>query len=148
MGKNIVEFCYGGVFANCPFVLSLIYLIVGGYKKLSRRVNVSALILMVTSFIIGAFDVNGAGIIQRYMSDMVFGVLFAATLVWISLLSLNDFTGEKDITRISMAYKLLFLACVAGIAFGFLTVIASGDSVNIHNYNPVLYYKIASYFKF
>lgn len=148
MGKNIVEFCYGGVFANCPFVLCLIYLLVGGYKNLKRQVNVSAVILMMTSFIIGAFDVNGAGIIQRYMSDMVFGVLFAAALVWISLLSQNDFSDEKDVTRISMVYRLLFLACVAGIAFGFLTVIASGDSVNIHNYNPVLYYRIASYFKF
>ena len=41
-----------------------------------------------------------------------------------------------------------FTVTSLSLLLGFLTVIASGDSVNIHNYNPVLYYKIASYFKF
>lgn len=143
MGKNIVEFCYGGVFVSCPFVFSLLYYAVGGHKNVSKQVKWSILLLTMISLVIGAFDVNGAGIIQRYMSDMVIGVLIGAALMWICLLSEKE-NGDSR----AIAYRLLYLACVAGLAFSFLTVIASGDSVNIHNYNPVLYYKLASYFRF
>lgn len=143
MGKNIVEFSYGGIFAVCPMLFSLFYVVLGGWKALSKEIKGFIGSLCAASIIIAAFDINAAGILQRYMCDMVFGFVLAAVLVIFVLL---DKKRESGIY--SWVLKGTYLCFVFNIAFSFLVVITSADSICLQNYSPVLFHEIASYFKF
>lgn len=143
MGKNIVEFSYGGIFTVCPMLFSLFYVLLGGFKNLSKEVKGWIGCLCGVSVIVAAFDINAAGILQRYMCDMVFGLILAAVLV--ILLLLERYKGS---TFYPWIIKGTYLCVMYGIVFSFLVVITSADSICLQNYNPVLFYKIASYFKF
>lgn len=151
MGKNIVEFSYGGIFMICPMLLSLLYPMLGGWKPLVKEKNCilkkeaffATGILCVVSLFVAAFDINAAGILQRYMCDMVFGLLLAAVLVIVILLDKHRNDGIY-----SWILKGTYLCVLFGIAFSFLVVITSADSICLASYNPKLFYELASYFKF
>ena len=143
MGKNIVEFSYGGIFAVCPILFSLFYVVLGGWKSLNKEIKGFIGSLCAASIIIAAFDINAAGILQRYMCDMVFGLVLAAVLVIFVLLD-----KKQGIGIYSWVLKGAYLCFVFNIAFSFLVVITSADSICLENYNPVLFHEIASYFKF
>ena len=143
MGKNIVEFSYGGIFAVCPMLFSLLYVVLGGWKSLSKEVKGWIGSLCAASIIIAAFDINAAGILQRYMCDMVFGFVLASVLIIFVLLDKKQGTGIY-----SWVLKGTYLCFIFGIAFSFLVVITSADSSCLENYNPVLFHEFASYFKF
>lgn len=143
MGKNIVEFSYGGIFAVCPMLFSLLYIVLGGWKSLSKEVKGWIGSLCAASIIVAAFDINAAGILQRYMCDMVFGFVLASVLVILVLLDKKQGTGIY-----SWVLKGTYLCFVFGIIFSFLVVITSADSICLENYNPILFHELASYFKF
>lgn len=143
MGKNIVEFSYGGIFIICPMLLSLFYVLLGGWKNLSKEARAWIGSLSIVSVVVAAFDINAAGILQRYMCDMVFGLVLAAVLIIMLLLE-----RYREGTPYSWIVKGTYLCIIFGIIFSFLVVITSADSICLQNYNPVLFYEIASYFKF
>ncbi len=143
MGKNTVEFCFGGIFATFPLLLSLGYTALGGYRNFSKEVKRFIISLCLGSFVIAAFDINAAGILQRYMGDMVFGFVLASVIVVMILL---DRYFEKN-TYIWLI-KGSYICVLFGLFFSFLVFIASGDSVCLERYHPSLFYWIASYFKF
>lgn len=143
MGKNIVEFCFGGIFAICPMLLSLIYIPLGGYKHCTKEERRLIAGLCPASLVIAVFDINGAGILQRYMGDMVFGFALAAVIVLFGLVN-----RHRDDSVYLWIAKGTYLAVICGIAFAFLVFISSADSICLQEYNPVLFHRIQSYFKF
>lgn len=143
MGKNMTEFTFGGIFATNFLLLVIVYWIFINRKKLTRESGAFVWILSISSFIIAVFDVNGAGILQRYMSDMVLGLLLTAVIMWIYLLS-----RKEENTGYFIVSRIFSIVIISGLVFSFLMVFAKGDSVNLQNNNPALFYRIASYFKF
>lgn len=143
MGKNIVEFCYGGILMTCPMLFSLFYLPLGGYKHCKKTEKWLVGVLCSVSFVIAAFDINSAGVLQRYMGDMVFGFVLAAVVV---IFGLIDRYREKE------AYlwisKGTYLVLLYGLIFAFLVWIGPADNVCLEKYNPQLFHWIWSYFKF
>ena len=94
-------------------------------------------------FIIICFDINGAGNLQRYASDMIPGFLLAAVIIWLSVLDRSDAQRNYDNRA-----RLFTIFTLCGLVFAFLTFIAKGDSVCLLRNNIPLFYNIGSYFKF
>lgn len=161
MGKNIVEFCYGGIFIICPWVWSIMYAVLGGYKKLSRELNGWIAGLCGASVIIAIFDINAAGVLQRYMGDMVLGLVLAAVMVIFYLLDLAGSKAEPvgDVAELAGGVadraearrwisKIVYITVIVGLIFSFLIFITSEDNICLQEYDPVLFHRIWSYFKF
>lgn len=143
MGKHICEFSYGGMIWVYPLVISLLYVALGGWKKFTKQQNGFIGGLCAVSFIVAAFDITAAGILQRYMCDMAFG--FALAAVFVILLLIDKHNGSPMVLWI---VKASYLCVCVGLIISFLTVITSADSICLQNYNPTLFYQIAEYFKF
>lgn len=143
MGKNMTEFTFGGVFAS-NFILWIFLLwVLEGKHKLRGETKALAVILPCTSFAIALFDVNWAGILQRYLSDMVIGLIVLAAIMWVSVLSNN-----KENVNYQIWSRIAVTIILCGFLYSFFVIFAKGDSVCLQNDNPVLYYRISSYFKF
>lgn len=144
MGRNITEFLFGGIFAVNPLLWIIPYaLFLKGHQKLNSLAKWMSSILAVSAFIIICFDINSAGNLQRYASDMVPGFLLAAFIIWISVLDRSDVQCNYN-NRV----RLFTIFTLFGLAFAFLTFIAKGDSVCLLRNNIPLFYNIGSYFKF
>lgn len=143
MGKNIVEFTYGGIFAVCPVLLSLLYIPLGGYKKCGKTAGRMIVGLSLASFVIAAFDINSAGVLQRYMGDMVYGFVLAAIIV---LYVLMDKYRESGVYL--WISKVVYACLLCGVGFAFLVFIAHADGICLQEYNPQLFHMIQSYFMF
>lgn len=144
MGRNITEFMFGGIFAVNPLLWILPYaLLLGGHRNLTCRTKWMSSILATAGFIIICFDINGAGNLQRYASDMVPGFLLAAVILWMAVLD-----RESKGCNYEKWARLVTIFTVCGLAFAFLTFIAKGDSVCLIRNNAPLFYTIESYFKF
>lgn len=143
MGKNIVEFCYGGIFAICPLLLSLFYVLLGGYKRLNKEAKGVIVLLSVASLGIAGFDINAAGILQRYMGDMVLGFIVAAMLVLF-----YEMSSRRESGSYLWLAKGTYLAVVYGWAFSFLVFISSAGGNALEDRNIHLFHWIQSYFKF
>ena len=138
-----MEFTYGGIFAIYPILLGLLYAVFGGLKTLKTEEKRFVAGLSVTSFVIAAFDINAAGILQRYMGDMVVGFVLAAVVIFCILL--DRYVGTD---KYAWSVKGTYGCIVAGIGFSFLIWICSGNSICLEKYNPQLFYTLAEYFKF
>lgn len=145
MGRNIVEFCFGGIFVTFPFLLSLFGFLAGKKRKEHKEAGRVVLTMSLVSLVIAAFDINGAGILQRYMGDMVFGFVLAAVIAWILLL---DEKEGLETEKALCVNRKLYLCGLFGIAFAFLVILSLADGVPLKVHNPALYYRIASYFRF
>ncbi len=143
MGKHICEFSYGGMLWVYPLVISLLFVALGGWKKLTKQQKGFIGGLCAVSFIVAAFDITAAGILQRYMCDMAFG--FALAAVFVIMLLVDKYNGSELSVWI---VKGSYLCVCVGLIISFLTVITSADSICLQNYNPKLFYQIAEYFKF
>ena len=142
MGRTVSEFIFGGILASQAIAWSLICL-PGKREDLHKKGLLgpigSALLL---SVLIGAFDANGAGILQRYMADMVFGIALASSLM---LLFLFAAMGREK--RRGSAAIFVSAALLQHFIYAFLMVFACGDSMNLKNYGPQLFYRAAEMFR-
>ena len=150
MGRNITEFMFGGIFAVNPLLWIIPYtILLGGYKKMNSLTKWMSGILVSAGFIIVCFDINGAGNLQRYASDMVPGFLLAAVILWMRILGQAcescESCGQAAYRKWA---RLVTIFTICGLAFAFLTFIAKGDSVCLIKNNAPLFYNIESYFKF
>lgn len=143
MGKNIVEFCFGGIFAIYPLLLSLFYVLLGGYKKYSKEAKTLILLLSVASFGIAGFDINAAGILQRYMGDIVLGFILAAALVLF-----YEMGSRRENGSYFWIAKGTYLAVVYSWTFSFMVFISSTGGEALEDYNVRLFHWIQTYFKF
>lgn len=143
MGRNIVEFCFGGLFAIFPLLWSLFYVLLGGYKKYSKEINGLIVGLSLTSLVIAGFDINAAGILQRYMGDMVLGFVIAAVLV-----IFHEMSSRRESGSYLWIAKGTYLAVIYGVAFSFLVFISSAGGYGLEEENVQLFHWIQSYLRF
>lgn len=141
MGRLISEFTFGGILAShmITWVLLLLPGLRGELKERAPAGLIEGSVLI--SFITGAFDADGAGILQRYMADMVWGIAFATGLMLLLLFSMMK---ERRITRGSV---LLKAALLQHFLYAFLMIFACGDSMNLKNYGQQLFYRAAEMFR-
>ncbi|MCM1088595.1 MAG: hypothetical protein NC419_10585 [Muribaculaceae bacterium] len=144
MGKLNGEYTYGGILTGNAF-LWILFFIRHGKKTLQERgLYAVSLLSLGVSIILGIVDVTGAGILQRYMVDMVWGVWFGAVLLFLAW-------TEKSIRQgtIKKLSLFIFAICLLQTAYGFGIIFGNGDlSVNVRTSNPQLYYSLLELFRF
>lgn len=143
MGKNMTEFCFGGIFAIFPLLWSLFYVVIGGCKKYKKELTALIAGLGFTSLVIAGFDINAAGILQRYMGDMVLGFVIAAMAVII-----HGMSNRRESGSYVWLAKGTYLAVIYGVTFSFLVFISSAGGYGLEEENVVLFHWIQGYFKF
>lgn len=144
MGKLNSEYTYGGIIA-CNAFLWVLFSIHRGKTFLQEKgIYVLSLFSIGISVVLGVVDVTGAGILQRYMVDIIWGMWFAAVLlmmVWIE--------KARNSKMLKMITLFLAFACLLQAAYGFGIVLGNGDlSVNVRASNPALYYYLRELVKF
>lgn len=144
MGKLNSEYTYGGILAANIFTWVLLFLGKAGKSLKKKKLFSFVLVNIMISLVIGVADVTGAGILQRYMVDMIWGIWFAALLVMLVLLE-----ESRDTNTYQMIMRLLAVIALVQLFYGFGIVFGNGDlSVNVKTANPELYYEIKSLFMF
>ncbi len=144
MGKLNAEYTYGGLLASNAFLWILLWMGKGKELLKKRRLYGAALTGIAVSAVLAVVDVTGAGILQRYMVDMVWGAWLAAVLVCFAL-------GEKARKEGTMRRLMVCLAvvCMLQALYGFGVVFGNGDlSVNVRTSNPELYYWLEGLMRF
>ncbi len=144
MGKLNAEYTYGGLLASNAFLWILLWMGKGKELLKKRRLYGAALTGIAVSAVLAVVDVTGAGILQRYMVDMVWGAWLAAVLVCFAL-------GEKARKEGTMRRLMVCLAvvCMLQALYGFGVVFGNGDlSVNVRTSNPGLYYWLEGLMRF
>lgn len=144
MGKLNSEYTYGGLFASNAFLWMLLWMGKGKAVLKEKRMYAFACMGVVISAILGVVDVTGAGILQRYMVDMIWGIWIAAVLVCFAL-------AEKAMEEGSLRKLMICLAavCLLQAFYGFGVVFGNGDlSVNVRMSNPELYYYLEGLMRF
>lgn len=144
MGKLNAEYTYGGLLAGNAF-LWLLFRLGRGRELLKKKRLYGAVLTGITvSAVLAVVDVTGAGILQRYMVDMIWGVWLAVVLVCFAL-------GEKAMAEGTMRRLMVCLAvvCILQAFYGFGVVFGNGDlSVNVRTSNPELYYWLEGLMRF
>ena len=143
MGKNMTEFTFGGIYTTNLILTGAFLVFFKIKKKITSQIRAILQCLSISSLTIAIFDVNGAGILQRYMGDMVLGLLLAAVLIWVLLLDNN----EKNSHYIVLS-NIFCILVATGLLYSFLIIFAKGDSSCLQNSNPSLFFRATSYFKF
>lgn len=144
MGKLNAEYTYGGMLAGNVFLWFLFYLNRGKAKLKEKGVYVFIWVNLALSVVISLVDVTGAGILQRYMVDMIWGIWLAAVLVLFGWL---EDAGENGKER--RAVRILALVFLAQAAYGICVVLGNGDlSVNVRTSNPEVYYGVKNLLQF
>lgn len=140
MGKMVSEFLYGGILASqtvcwCLALLPACRRKIAGWKNGEGRELWGIFLCAVTApLIIGGFDANAAGILQRYTADAAFGLALASCLMLLWLF------GAAQGTALRAGLVFLRAALLQHALYAFLIVFACGDSVNLKNYGRILYY--------
>ncbi len=140
MGRLNAEYTYGGLLACNAFAWLLVLL--RREKRMLKYKGVYAFTLtsLAVPVLIGVVDVTGAGILQRYMVDMVWGILMAAVFVLFAVWEVSNGTERK-----SELMLLLMGICLLQAVYGLGVVMGNGDlSVNVRSSNPELYYRVKS----
>ena len=144
MGKLNAEYTYGGLLASNAFLWILFW--TGRGKRLLKEKGIYAfaLISLSISAVLAVVDVTGAGILQRYMVDMIWGIWLTAVLV---CLALAEQAGREGTLRGLLL--CLTAVCFLQLFYGFGVVMGNGDlSVNVRTSNPGLYYYLQELFRF
>lgn len=137
LGKMVSESCFGGIFA-CSMLTWPVFCLFSLRKRLAKRKAAGfAAVSTAAALFICAADATGAGILQRYSSDMAFGLFLAA---FPALLAAAEWAREKGIYAVFLSW--LKAAAVLHTAFLFLILINTDSSVNLLLGNPSLYYTL------
>lgn len=142
MGKLNAEYTYGGMLISNVFLWMLLYLNKG--KALLKKKGIYAVVIvsMSVSLVICIADVTGAGILQRYMVDMIWGIWFAAVLVILAVTNI-----ALDGGKYKRMMTVLSAACAFQLLYGVFIIFGNGDlGMNIRIANPELYYRVRELF--
>ena len=144
MGRLNAEYTYGGILAGNAFLWILFS--VRRSKALLREkgLYLITMISIAVTVILSVVDVTGAGILQRYMVDMIWGIWFAGVLLMLAWI-------ERAADKGTLKTVALFLiaVCLLQAVYGFGVVFGNGDlSVNVRTSNPELYYYLRELVKF
>lgn len=142
MGRFLCEYTYGGMMVANAFTVSIWLWLVKGVKKAPGAVKASIVYLIASGLVIAAFDANAAGLLYRYTCDFAPAFMLAAAILWMMYLDRGRVLSDyRVVSRI--AYVCILLA----LGYTFVTVFATGSSINLADDNRMLYYSAASYFK-
>ena len=144
MGRLNAEYTYGGLLA-CNAFLWIIFSIRRS-KKVLKEKGIYALTILSVAFtaILCIVDVTGAGILQRYMVDMIWGIWFAAVLLMLAWIE-----RAADDGTLKTAALFLAVICLMQAVYGLGVVLGNGDlSVNVRTSNPELYYYLKELVRF
>ena len=136
MGKMVSEFLYGGILAAQPLCWCLA--LFPAYRRRIFGGQAAGVLVcaLAASLVIGGFDANAAGILQRYTADMAFGIALACGLMLSGLFQ----AAERGSASFRTGVLFLRAALTAHAVYAFLIVFACADSVNLKNYGRLLYY--------
>ena len=136
MGKLNAEYTYGGLLISNAFLWILFWIGKGKRRLKEKRIYAFTFVSIVISAILGIIDVTGAGILQRYMVDMIWGVWLAAVLVCFALAE-----EAKEEGTLRTLFSCMAAVCFLQLIYGFGVVFGNGDlSVNVRASNPGLYF--------
>lgn len=136
MGRFNAEFTYGGLLISNAFLWIL--LLIGSTKETLKSKKIYAFLLLNIgiSFALCILDVTYAGILQRYMVDMIWGVWLAAVILWFAWA--EKASNAKTLKTVLLCLTTVFLIQAV---YGFGIVLGNGDwGKNIQVANPQLYY--------
>ncbi|MCM1261794.1 MAG: hypothetical protein NC313_03660 [Butyrivibrio sp.] len=136
MGRLNAEFTYGGLLVSNAFLWILP--LIGSKKEIlkNKKVYAFSLLNIGISFALCILDVTYAGILQRYMADMIWGIWLAAVLLWFAWA--EKAKSGKTLTTVVLC---LTAVCLIQTVYAFGIVLGNGDlGANIQLANPNLYY--------
>ncbi|MBP5609398.1 MAG: hypothetical protein J6X66_14165, partial [Lachnospiraceae bacterium] len=137
MGRNLVEFNFGGVLTATPFMLIIPLQALGLFKRLKKEELTITLSFLIPAFIIAVFDVNSAGILYRYSCDFTTPFIIAALILWIPFLS-------ADKSRLPR--RLFSVLLLQALFYSLRVYCSDGDYLFIKDSSPLLFENIRSYF--
>lgn len=143
LGKMVSESCFGGILACSMLTLPVFFLYKLRRQLADREVLWTAVLSAAAAVVICAADATGAGILQRYSSDISFGIFLAAV---IALFALEEWARKMKVTEAFLGW--LKVALLLHLVFLFLILIQTDGSVCLLTGNPVLYYKIQAMLRF
>lgn len=136
LGTTITEPMFGGIFVVIP-LLWILVLLPSRWREFSRSGLLGfCLVPLILSFVIGVFDAQGAGILQRYVSDFAFLACLGAIFF---VLYLYEKTEKEQIARL---HSFLRASLFLGGAYCFLIIFAK-YSVELFYTNPLLFNRVA-----
>lgn len=141
LGTTITEPMFGGIFAVIPLLWCLI-LLPAIYKGMIKGHRLALCLLPLgLSLFVGAFDAQGAGLLQRYVNDFSFlAVLSAAIVVF--------YVYEKTRGRLRRyVNSFVGIATVGSGVYCFLIIFAK-YSVELYNRNPLLFNYVSELVQF
>ncbi|MBQ9086259.1 MAG: hypothetical protein IJY47_03635 [Clostridia bacterium] len=141
LGTTITEPMFGGIFAVIPLLWILFLLPSRGAQLKRKRLLALCLLPLGLSFFIGAFDAQGAGLLQRYVSDFAFLACLSA-LIMIFFVYEGTLGAERKRLHSFMRFSLF----VSG-AYCFMLIFAK-YSVEIFYRNPYLFNLISETVQF
>ncbi len=141
LGTTITEAMFGGIFATIP-LLWILFLVPSISKELRKKRILPFIVLFsALSVFIGLFDAQGAGILQRYMSDFAYLSCLAAIFVILFLYERSRGARTRQLNAFTS-----FSLFANGI-YCFLIIFAIYGT-EIYYYNPSLFANAASLIQF
>lgn len=132
LGTTITEPMFGGIFAVIP-LLWILFLLPSKFEAMKKKKVLALCILcLALSFFIGAFDAQGAGLLQRYVSDFSFLAILSAIL-FVFFLYETNLGAERRRLHSFMRFSLF-----ASGVYCFMVIFAK-YSVEIFHRNPYLF---------
>jgi len=138
MGKIVTEYFFGGIIISNILIWPVLLLPKFKNDIKKYRLGLFVIISLLVSLVIGLLDANTAGVLQRYMADMIFGILIVSAILLLIMVKKNPKT--------SMTF--LKIGFVVEMAYGFLIMVNDAAGINLRFYNPELFYRFANLFNF
>ena len=112
--------------------------------------------ILTGSVIIAMLDSHRAGVLQRYASESSFGIfigtgfmlLLVMDVIMMRKKSAGDDTENSSSRAYELAVGLLKAGALLSLAFTFMIICNTDSGITLIKYNPELFYKIASMFRF
>lgn len=144
MGKLNAEYTYGGVLTGNVFLWVLFSMRRIKDSLREKKILILTVMSAVIPSVLVIVDVTFAGILQRYMTDMIWGFCFAATV-----LTLAWIEKAADRQKLKTLSTVLGVICLLQAAYGFGIILGNGNmGTNIRTCNPELYFYIRALVNF
>lgn len=130
LGTTITEPMFGGIFMTIPLLWVL--LLVPSISEKLKKNNLFYLVLTlpILSLVTGAFDAQGAGLLQRYVADFAYLAILAAIIV---ILFLYENSREESILQLNTFTSFSLYA--SGLYCFFIIFAIYGTEIYYKNYN-------------
>lgn len=139
MGKDIYREIYGGIFAALPFLWSMIAVFFTEKSPRRTRIILILLALLLLALIVGVFDAQAAGLLERYFLDFGYLLAFGAAVAFFFL--------ESQAKQLVPLRVFLFASVCLALFYGLL-LYATGVELPLYIKNFDLFVSMQSFFQF